>query len=365
VARRSGKARVSGKRLKALAAAGADLAAAAEALAGVPRIGLAAAMERRPGWAAAWRRGRLLYELGEASALASIEETASTLEMDAGELRRLIASDGEVAEARRRARVRVLAAAKVGLVQQAEGGSVQAVRELLARVEAGAAGGAGEREQMTALATDRTAEAMGVSRQTIHAWATRPEHPAPRNGDGSYHLPRLIEWRVAEVAGRSDAGPGSRARSEEAIRQERLEKLRMENERERGELVRRDEHLGRVVAIGAAIVAACEGQAEAIAAQVEGLGASAAAEAIEAALGRVREAALSGGQVVRLPPLAGGLFQLTLDAMGGAEPAELLRRAVWRIVELARLPAGVVEACQQLVAAMDAAGEEAGEGGET
>ena len=250
-ASRSAKGKKAGKgqlkipvaELRSLSANGGSMAEVAAGL-GTSADALNKAIGGSKNLAVAWDRGRLLYGVGPASYGASIEETAAALGMSAAELRGLLAADTELRDHRRQLQLRLLRSATAALISEAvpaktddgprKAPNIAALRELLGRISADVAG---EKRvpDFSALPVGQATVALGTTRETLSQWTKKG---APRNADRSVNLPAVIKWREGQLGARAARGGGG-ASTEEQLRRERIEKLRIENEAKRGQLLPR------------------------------------------------------------------------------------------------------------------------------
>ena len=289
------------------------MAEADEACTGVGRAGLGRLMAKRVTFRRAWERGRLVYNVGRATAGAPIEEAAASLEMSVEQFRAVLRDDPELADARRQGRVEFLRRVYAGLAEQAQEGKVGAAREILSRL--GREMDDRPPVNFSALRVSQAAEALGVTRQTIHAWATAG---APQNGDRTYHLPRLIEWRARQLAaaGAEPTG-GDRAATEHDLSRERLERLRLENAARRGEMLERDRVVAGLVMRAARLKAWAENKPESLMRDLQGLPPAAMAERIELEVETLLRGQMSVPEWLELPPAAAGLFERLLAMILG------------------------------------------------
>lgn len=101
---------------------------------------------------------------------------------------------------------------------------------------------------------DQAAEALGISPQAVGQWASRPGAPAKQNRAGRWSLtwPDFARWREKELERntREDARPKDVSQSEAERRYEaaRAEKLELEVQRLRGDVVTVDEAAAEVQA---------------------------------------------------------------------------------------------------------------------
>jgi len=302
--------------LRAAAAKCADLPAIAAAV-GVTVEDLAKVLEERPRLAAAFERGRLLRHVRGLSQIgSSYEEAARTLGRDPDEFRKAVEGDPELADLWLSARVATTQSLRVAQVSQAMAGNAAAVKAVLERLEADT-GSAGL--NLRAVRVNETAEVFGVTRQTIHAWATTGQ--CPRNADGSFPLRELIEWRIGQ---RIAATGGARGEPDHAQRLQaaRAESAEMDLLKARGELLDRRAVVAGLVARAWAIVNKLQGAEIRLAADVQGKPAALVAEIVGAWMGELRAAAATADlAALRLPAeLARDLGRLLarVAAIGGA-----------------------------------------------
>ncbi len=244
--RRAKPVKVSPAALKACALAGVDMARAELEL-GVE--GLGTILARNPAAAEAWDRGRMLFNV-KALAVAGTpaDEIAEHIGLTAAKFGKQLAKDAELADVLNQGRMQHVRTIRAGLMKSAVKGNQRAIETILRVVQKDAASTALDPHR---LRVNQAVEFVGVSRVTLAKWARQG---APKNADGTVDLPRLIAWRIVhegEVLGvRSGRGSGS----EEDLRQERIRKLRLENDTTSGRMVLLDDVVASQVAIGRALV---------------------------------------------------------------------------------------------------------------
>jgi len=169
-----------------------------------------------------------------------------------------------------------------------------------------------------ALSPSLTAAACGVSRQTIHAWATRG---APRNGDGTYHLPRLIDWRLKELIAEAEPATGGLDRtSAERYRAAKAELAEIKLAQERGELLGRPAVLAWALQLAQGLRSGLEGMAMALAGELQGRPAPQIAEVLEGRFADLRRRLTTEagrGEPLKLPAGPAERFAELLGDIGG------------------------------------------------
>lgn len=200
----------------------------------------------RPTYKHAWdigQRLRIIEDLARTGH--DVREMSSVLGIDSDTLRAEIERDPDLHQAMVRGRAataklvrEALIAAATSMPNNDQGKYVfdikaaQQVLEMLSRDLAGT------QINFHALTVNQAAEALGVTRQTLHEWKTAKD--CPKNADGSFNLTRLIDWRLAELVARHPASKSAAGGESDAGERFRLAKARgeeMKVAQKRGELV--------------------------------------------------------------------------------------------------------------------------------
>ncbi len=255
-------------RLRELSKAGADVAGAEKAMR-VRAGSLEGLLKTRKRAAAAWRRGRRLFEVeGMARTGCTRPAAAGALEISEAAFERELTEDAEMggvwlagqAEYRRRFREM--------LHTEAEKGSVAAIREIVAAMEAETKGTrpAGEPDP-AAVTLGFLAKALNTTRQTLHNWG-KEDNPLPRNPDGTYPLPAALAWWHRRAMS-AETG-GEKGDRDEMLKAEKIEKLRLENAARRGELLDRRLVAAGVVARAQQVVSWLEGRSASLTSRIQG-----------------------------------------------------------------------------------------------
>ena len=244
---------------------------------GVPAARLAGALRRSKRVAGAWERGRLLYNVWRLSTIgANYAEAASGLNMEAADFEKLLEQDPEIADTWRQARIASLQAISAALIQAARGGSVSAVKSAIERLTRDVK----RPVILRALSIQQVGGVFRVTRQSVHAWVRKG---CPRNVDGSFPLPELIEWRMEDLIARCKT-PDSPGDQESRLRGARAELLELRVRRERGEVLDRDSVIVGLVGRLQSIRAVTEGRALELGARLQGMPAARIAETLGAVL---------------------------------------------------------------------------------
>jgi phage terminase Nu1 subunit (DNA packaging protein) len=227
-------------RIKALARRGDDVRQAAAAL-GWSSERLVKLLRERKTAARAWDRGALLYHVGRLADIpATVSEAAGDLGMEVDAFRNLLESDPEVGGVWKRSQLRRRRRVMAALWRAAKDGGLGAAKTILARLE-----DVGEPESRVDPQAVRPQEVLAflpVSKQTLYQWK---RGGAPCNSDGSFSVPDLWKWDRERCKASGGSGGSD---TDEALKRERLEKLRLENSATRGELIPRERVMGTLLA---------------------------------------------------------------------------------------------------------------------
>ena len=259
-------------RLRELAKAGADVAKAEKALR-LAAGSLAELLKTRKRAAAAWRRGRRLFEVGEMAGKGVTRAAAAgALEISEAAFERELAEDAELGAEWLRGLAEHRCWLREMLHQKAAEGHVAAIRQIVAdlETETKASRPAGEPDP-AAVSMGFLAKALNTTRQTLHNWS-KEENPLPRNPDGTYSLPAAMPWwhRRAMSAETGGERGGEEGHWGEKVKAERFEKLRLENAKRRGELLDKRLVTAGVVARAQQFVGWKEGRSASLASRIQG-----------------------------------------------------------------------------------------------
>lgn len=179
----------------------------------------------------AWRKGRMLRELGElAERPVTMGEAEIKLELKTGELKELINKDEEVRDIWRKKRLEIFLNIKDSLYESAKAGKMQAIKtiERLLTNEIGSL----TSFDMHRITIKQMQQMTGKNRQTIYNWHTR--YGLQRNSDGTFDLPVFIAWlenfSVKKNITNQNIDP---------LRQLKIERLKNDMEQEKGKLIER------------------------------------------------------------------------------------------------------------------------------
>jgi len=269
---------------------------------------LNAVFRRFPKLQIAWRRGRFLRDLrGLAAAAATISEAAQSLGMTEESLRVALDEDLEVRDVWNESRIATAIRIKAAMVQAAGSGRAAAVNHVLSVLRREVAS---PRVDFRRLPVVLAEEAVGVSRQSLHAWWRRGG--APRNADGTIDLPALWKWREDELAAR---GPSARSLDEtDPLKAAKAAKLQQELRFQKGRLLDRGEVVSGLVARHQRLVAVLHRKAAELSIVLQGQSQARIGEALDRCFSELRSASAEIPEFLHLP-----------DAMA-AELADWIRR---------------------------------------
>ena len=264
----------------------------------------------------AWDRGRHLRSVrGLGAAAASFAEASHVLHLTEEQFQAELSADPEIRDGWNEARIATAVGVHAALVASAREGKVAAINQVLAALRRDVAQ---PRVDWRHLTVGQAEEALGVSRQTLHAWSTK--HGAPRNADGTVNLPALFCW-VLEDWGARRGGP-ARAASPTAtdpLRQAKVEKLEIELDLQRGRLLDRTEVLSGLVARHQLVVSALGRMAAELPATLAHQPPDRMRTILVAFADEVRRSLTQVPEQLRLPPAAAEILRQLLAIIGCAE----------------------------------------------
>jgi len=200
--------------------------------------GLSELMEQFGYLSNAWERGVFLRELQQLAMTAvSIPEAEASLQMETGELKKLLDEDAEAADIWNRGRLSVTIEIKQAIVKQAKDGKPGAIKqiEMLLRQEIGR-----PRADLQHLSIGQMVELTGKSRQTIHDWVTK--HGLIRNSDRTFDLQAFVRWLEEFTVKKINGGNGRAVGAElDPLKKVKAEKIEIELKMQKGNLLDRDQ----------------------------------------------------------------------------------------------------------------------------
>jgi len=303
-------------RLRELAKGGTDVAAAEKALR--LRAGsLEGLLKTRKRAAAAWRRGRRLFEVHEMAREGCTRPAAArALEISEPAFERELTEDAELGAEWSAGQAEYTRRYQRMLHAEAEKGSVAALREIAAnrQAETRATRPAGEPDP-AAVSLGFLAKALNTTRQTLHNWS-KEDIPLPRNPDGTYALPAAITWwhRRAMSAETGGERGGERDRDEQ-LKAQKIEKLSLENAARRGELLDRRLVTGGYVARAQQFVRWLEGRSASLTSRIQGQPPKKMMATLDADFAELRRTMMHPPEVLRLQGEAATLLGKLMKAM--------------------------------------------------
>lgn len=298
--------------LRRLGKEGRSIEEAATAV-GVDAVTLGHVLAEKKSAGRVWARGRELYAVGQVAAAGGTrDEAAAALEISREAFDQRLTEDAELRALWTEERAAHWRQLRAELLKQAQAGRVAAIRQLIADAQPDPEVGGID---VHAVGQQQLVEVLKVTRQTLANW-TRENPPIPRNADGSYPLPAVVEWYVARKVGQ--AMPAGGTADDEDVRLKRARRIRLEQQTkaERNELLPRDEVIAGLVARAQATVAWIEGRPGALAAALQGQPARAIAEKLEAELDDLRRRLADPPAALCLPPAAAEIFRQLVLSLG-------------------------------------------------
>jgi|GEM_PF-6134565 len=269
-ARKAAKLPVTASSVRAAALAGRGFADAEVAL-GLdlfqPPLRMEEVFKKFPVLAAAWQRGMELYNVRSLAISGSPKnEIAEALGYTLEQFEEKLAGDKEFSNVWNQSRIQHIRGLRSGLTKSAVKGNQRAVETLerLAKQDAPKA-----MIDPMRMPVEQAASFLGFSRQAVHAWNTK--HGAPRNADGTVNLPKTIAWRIEFEKTRLSKRSGKGGSPADALHEERLRKIRRENDEEEGRLVPLDQVIVTIVGLEAALVGVLENQPRVFGQKLPGL----------------------------------------------------------------------------------------------
>jgi len=205
---------------------------------------LAFALKKNKKYKNAWQKGRFLRKLGQlAETAATTAEAERALELDTGELSKLLGRNGEVADLWHSKRLSLIIELKKSLVKSAMEGKAAAIKniEKILRNELKSKH-QGDYHNVT---INEMIELTGRTRQTIHSWYTK--YGLQRNSDKTFDLGVFIPWIEDFIAQKLNNSPKS-AFSDDPLKEAKAEKLQLDMNRVKGSLLERQQVMAGLLA---------------------------------------------------------------------------------------------------------------------
>lgn len=225
---------------------------------------LAEYLKKNKDLAAAWERGRFLRHLKElASTAVTISEAENTLELQPGQLKKMIETDPEIAELWNGERLAVIVALKKAMVEKAKEGKLNAIKQIEYLLRNEIAG----REQIDfkRVTITQLCELTGRTRQSVHDWYTK--HGLNRNSDKTFDLYDFIPWYANFIITKKADAPGRPAAGRiDPLRDVRAQNLQLDLEHKRGQLLDRQQVIAGLLARSQTLINSLDRKAEDLAA---------------------------------------------------------------------------------------------------
>lgn len=239
----AGRVPVSAAAVRALGIEASTLADAESRL--KTRIPLAKVLAKRRKLREAWKRGRFLRNLrGLAATAATIGEAADALEIERDRLKEMLVTDREAADVWNQARLETTIQVKRAMVEKAKAGSPAAAKQVESILRSEIARPSVDFRRLTIA---EMVEVTGKTRQTLHDWHIKGG--LPRNSDKTYSLVEFVPWLEEFAARKVARGPGKAAlATSNPLAAIKAEKMEVDLQRQRGELLDRREVLAGQIA---------------------------------------------------------------------------------------------------------------------
>lgn len=212
----------------------------------------------------AWERGRFLRNLRQlASTAVTISEAENTLELQPGQLKKMIETDAEIAELWNCERLAVTIALKKAIVEKAKEGKLNAIKQIEYLLRNEIAG----RDQVDfkRVTITQLCELTGRTRQSVHDWYTK--HGLNRNSDKTFDLFDFIPWYANFIITKKADAPGRPAGNRtDPLRDVRAQNLQLDLEHKRGQLLDRQQVIAGLLARSQTLVNSLDRKAEDLAA---------------------------------------------------------------------------------------------------
>jgi hypothetical protein len=281
------------------------------------RRGLPEIFAAWPALGDAWSRGRRIRRVGElAGAAMSVPEAAQSMELSEAEFRDQLDSDPEIRDAWDQARIAVLVEIQKAVVTAARAGKSSAINHVLQVLRRGVA----QRSiDFARLSVNQASDAIGKSRQTLHAW--HKNHGSPRNADGTISLPELLVWWEAWIGSRSSPGPSSAVAHLDPLKAGKARKMELEFSIMTGELLDRGEVMAGLLARHQAFLSTFRRKATELSIVLHGAEPDRIRETLEKLLDDMRRQMLCVPEQLRLPDNLAANFVAILAALKTPEAA--------------------------------------------
>ncbi len=263
--------------------------------------------------AAAWSRGRFLRNISlQAASPMTAQEAAYSMSMSPEQLAEILANDIEAADLWRQRRIASAVSIKMKLVAQADAGNKTAISQvgkMLADVQ---------RPDMDFNKVSGTQmEALfGVTRMTMHKWRT--EKGAPRHADCTWSLPAMIAWHAGFSASKTSGRVAGVVEKVNSFQDVKTQKIQLELDTQRGQLLDRDEVMAGFVARAQVIAIAAAAEPERLASELVGCSAGEIQSKIGEMFGSLKKSLQAVPPELKMNEKAESLFVKCLQELSAA-----------------------------------------------
>ena len=277
---------------------------------------LGSLLKKKKAIATAWERGQLLRKLAEfGEGNASISQVETDLDLRPGGLEALFATDAEAAEAFNNTRIATIAFIQKSIVEKVRGGqiTVTALRQIETMLRREVAKKSADFEHIP---LDTMVDLTGVSRQTIHAWWSK--NGMPKNSDGTYNIKQFLPW--FEKFTIEKIRPA--AAKDNTYQNEKVRRMRAENEEYLGNLLPRDSVLAGWVARYRQLITTLDRQAGELPLLLAGQTAEKMSPVLAEVFASIRKNLCEMPAELKLPASAAAKFAEVLKIISATEEGE-------------------------------------------
>jgi len=304
---------VSAALLKKLAVEGLDFTAADVKIR--TKVPLTDCIKDHPSLKKAWERGRLLFNIGQqADSGASIAEAESELGLDTGGLEKLLAEDAEAADIWHQKRLSYLKRLKKIIETKAEAGNITAINKIITMHRNEMSGKS--HTDFHKVTTSQMEKELGINRMNLSNWVNK--QGLDRNTNGTFDLRVFVDWYGRYCAARDVRGAG-KAVKEYDQRAIRAQIMKLDLQRQQGELLERDAVMAGLLARHQVMLAAHQRKTEELARLCLNQPFEKSKELVAAGLAEIRREMCHVPEMLRLSPSDAERFTQLLDGLKAEE----------------------------------------------